>query len=63
MDKGRGAQRQPLGAPEWLGSYRPSDVDPAMWQSIRPFVWDCVRRLGFHEESVQPGGWSGSWLG
>jgi len=53
VDKGTGAQRQqqPLGALEWLGSYRPADVDPVMWDSVRPFVRDCVSRLGLNQDS------------
>ncbi len=47
MDKGTGGQRQPLDEPGWLGSYRPEGVDPVVWEAVRPFVWDCVARLGY----------------
>lgn len=51
MDKRTGAQRQPLGALEWLSSYRPSEVHPEHWDEVRRFVWDCVCKLGWNADS------------
>jgi hypothetical protein len=51
VDKGTGALRQPLDALHWLVSYQPVDVDPVVWTKVRPFVWDCVSRLGLNSDS------------
>jgi hypothetical protein len=51
VDKGTGAQRQPLDAVEWLNRFEPAGVDPGRWDEVRRFVWDCVCRLGDRESS------------
>jgi hypothetical protein len=47
-----GAGGQPPDAYDWLSSYRPSGIDPAIWAGVRPFVWDCVRGLGYDRDSA-----------
>lgn len=52
MDKPTGALGQAPDAYEWLGLYQPGGVDPTTWEGVRPFVWDCVRRLGYDQDSA-----------
>jgi hypothetical protein len=51
VDKGTGAQRQPLDAVEWLNRSEPAGVDPGRWDEVRRFVWDCVCRLRWDGEN------------
>jgi hypothetical protein len=41
-----------LDALEWLGSYSPTGLDPAAWDGVRRFVWDCVCQLGWNRDSA-----------
>lgn len=50
MSKGTGAPGEVPDALEWLGSYRPASVDPALWATIQRFVWECVQRLQLDRE-------------
>ena len=51
MDKGTGALRHSRDALDWLASYKPSEIDPARWEEVRRFVWECIGRLGWDSDS------------
>lgn len=40
---------------DWLGSYRPAEVDPARWDDVCRFMWECISRLGWDSDS--PAAW------
>jgi hypothetical protein len=50
-----GASRDSCDALEWLGSFRPGEVDPARWDEVRRFVRECISRLDWDSDS--PAAW------
>ncbi|HEX6395664.1 MAG TPA: hypothetical protein VFZ97_19700 [Acidimicrobiales bacterium] len=52
MDKATSVPRHSRDAIDWLASYQPLEIDPARWDDVRGFVWDCVQRLGWDSDSA-----------
>jgi hypothetical protein len=51
VEKVTGALRHSRDALDWLAGYEPAEIDPAKWDEVRRFVWECVQRLGWDSDS------------